>query len=168
MVQIRFPETVCVSGIKIGGVPTAGTGDDAPFVRVFAKSASLLSSARFSCLLEHEHLPELQTTKAVRFEVIWLLGLEAAGAHQRAIPRYPNFADYAHRHNHNPRTISNSAIGNLWMDIAYWPCSGEAQSSSACSHCTKPKIGCWHPSLHLFILHSSFWICLSYMKLSGA
>ena len=69
MPQIRFPETVCVSGIKIGGVPNAGTGNDAPYIRVFAKSVSLLASARFSCLLEHEHLPELQTTKAVRFEV---------------------------------------------------------------------------------------------------
>ena len=78
MLQIRFPQTVCVSGIKIGGVPNAGTEADAPFIRVFAKSASLLSSARFSCLLEHEHLPELQSTKAVRFEVrnttvlVWL------------------------------------------------------------------------------------------------
>ncbi|KAK9862215.1 hypothetical protein WJX84_008545 [Apatococcus fuscideae] len=40
--EIRFPHTVCVSGVKIGGVPNAGTEGDAPFIR---------------------------TTKAVRFEV---------------------------------------------------------------------------------------------------
>ena len=66
--QVHFPQTVCVTGIKLGAVPDRHNGEDPAFVHIFANDVSTLGAARFACLAERCALPE-SGTKAVRLEV---------------------------------------------------------------------------------------------------
>ena len=61
--QVHFPRAVCLTGLKIGAVPVAGS-----FIHVFAHDLETRGSARFACLAEKCLLPDT-SVKAVRVEV---------------------------------------------------------------------------------------------------
>ena len=68
MMQVRFPQAVCLTGVKVGAVPSHLGAERSASVDIFAKDLSTLGSARFACLAEGCELPE-SGTKAIRLEV---------------------------------------------------------------------------------------------------
>lgn len=68
IVQITFPTTVCLTGVKVGAVPSATPQATKAFVHLFGKDLSCTSSGRFAQVADGFEQPEAGT-KAVRFEV---------------------------------------------------------------------------------------------------
>lgn len=69
--QIRFPNTICLTGVKIGAAPGVGSPTDTPHVHVFAQDLHTFSGSRYACVAEHCNLPD-SGTRAVRVEVLLL------------------------------------------------------------------------------------------------
>ena len=67
MLQVHFPQAVCLTGVKVGAVPVKVGAVEPPTVHIFAKDLITLGAARFACLAEDCALPE-SGTKAVRLE----------------------------------------------------------------------------------------------------
>ena len=68
VLQVRFPQAVCLTGVKVGAVPAHLGADKAACVDIFAEDLFTLGAARFACLAEGCELPETGT-KAIRLEV---------------------------------------------------------------------------------------------------
>ena len=69
MVQVRFEQPICLTGIKVGAAPGTGPGAAVtPHIHLFAYDLSTLGAARFAVLTEDCTLPT-SGTKAVRIEV---------------------------------------------------------------------------------------------------
>lgn len=66
--QVRFPQAVCLTGVKVGAVPTKLASGEPASVDIFAADLATLGAARFACLAESCTLPE-SGTRAVRLEV---------------------------------------------------------------------------------------------------
>lgn len=81
LVQIRFPNAICLTGVKIGAAPGVGSPTDTPHVHVFAQDLHTLTGSRYACVAEHCNLPD-SGTRAVRVEVVTI----AAGAATVCLP----------------------------------------------------------------------------------
>ena len=69
MLQVRFEQPICLTGIKVGAAPGSGPGAAVtPHIHLFAYDLSTLGAARFAILTENCSLPT-SGTKAVRIEV---------------------------------------------------------------------------------------------------
>ena len=69
VLQIRFEQPICLTGIKVGAAPGTGPGAAVtPHIHLFAYDLSTLGAARFAVLTENCSLPT-SGTKAVRIEV---------------------------------------------------------------------------------------------------
>jgi hypothetical protein len=66
--QITFPTAVCLTGVKVGAVPSATSQTTRAFVHLFGRDLSCLSSGRFAQITDGFEQPDAGT-KAVRFEV---------------------------------------------------------------------------------------------------
>ena len=69
LLQVRFEQPICLTGIKVGAAPGTGPGAAVtPHIHLFAYDLSTLGAARFAVLTENCTLPA-SGTKAVRIEV---------------------------------------------------------------------------------------------------
>lgn len=74
LLQIHFPNIICLTGVKIGAAPGTGSQTDVPHVHVFAHDLHTLSGSRYACVAEHCNLPD-SGTRAVRVEVCFIADL---------------------------------------------------------------------------------------------
>jgi len=67
--QVHFPQAVCLTGVKVGAVPSSMGSEKSASVHIFARDLTTLGAAKFACLAESCALPD-SGTKAVRLEVV--------------------------------------------------------------------------------------------------